>query len=59
VPKHPAAGLIQHKTPQPIILGKGTPLLPDRLTGRWGNPADDYVAHFSFRVATYHMNDLG
>jgi len=59
VPKHPASGLVQHKTPQPIILGQETPLFPDRLTRRRGNPADDDVADFNFRVATHHVHDLG
>jgi hypothetical protein len=41
-----------HQLAEPRAMG-------DRLTGQWGNPADDYVADFTFRVATHHMNDLG
>jgi hypothetical protein len=57
MPKNAATRFIQHKTPQPIILGDETTLLPNRLAGRWRNPADNHIANFTFGVATDNIND--
>jgi hypothetical protein len=57
VPENAPARLIEHKAPQTIILLDETTLLPNRVTGRRRYSADNHIANFTFRVATYHLND--
>jgi hypothetical protein len=57
VPENAPARLIEHKAPQTIILLDETTLLPNRVTGRRRYSAHNHIANFTFRVATYYLND--
>jgi hypothetical protein len=57
--KYSAAWLVEHETPEPVILFDETTLLPKRIPRRRRNTTHNHVADFPFRVATDHMNDPG
>jgi hypothetical protein len=51
-----AARFVQHEIPQGLILGNEAALLPDGVAGRWGDTADNHVAHFAFGMGGDHMD---
>ena len=59
VPKNAPARLVEHKSPQTIILVDEKALLPNRVAGRRRYSADDHIADLTFRVATHHMYHFG
>ena len=50
MPEHAAAGFVEHEVAQVLIVGDPARLLPERIAGRWRNPADNHVADFAFAV---------
>ena len=59
MPEDAAARLVQDEVPKGLILGNESRLLPDRVTRRRYDTADNDVADLAGGMAADDMNDFG
>ncbi len=56
--KHTAPWFIQNELAQRLIIFNPAGLLPDTVTRRLGNAADNDVSNFTFSMARHDVYDL-
>ena len=53
VAEHPAAWLVEHELSEPAVRCDPARLLPDRVSRRGGQSADDHISDLSFGMTAH------